>query len=391
MFYHPVTERVTTVLPPPEGYVVDFNHPQTQYHAPIYCTFAIGGVLALLFVAQRLYTQMIISKGLHSDDVFLILSWLASLLSQIPVLYEASVKAVGVHGWEISTHKYKTYMMCSMISTFAHVLCGGWAKLSILVSYFRLSPQKGFKMAVFAAMGIVACYTLVFFGTIFVCNPPQRSWDIHVTGGQCNTHLNMAIAIVNAITDVVLFILPITMAVQFQMPLGQKAGVVFVFTVATATLVTSVARCCVFMCFLGDKDNSWISAPISMWTGIEANLFVMCAALPTLHKFLNHIAPNVFGLPRELSQSDKAAQSSNFGYPRSNRNNYAKFSEESELDIIPKEALKVERHVTIQGNTGNGGWKMERDGSNQSLAGNQAIVETKTFTIEYAQGYLYKI
>ncbi|KAH9997180.1 hypothetical protein F4779DRAFT_631490 [Xylariaceae sp. FL0662B] len=373
MSHLPVTNGVTTVLPPPEGYMVDFDNPQKQYHDRIYWNFGVGGVLALMLIVQRLYTNTVLTKGLHSDDGEELLN-----------LYEVSLNAVGVHAWEMSIQKYETYMMCSLISTISHVLCGGCAKLSLLLFYLRLSPQKWFRIPVYVTMGIVVGYTIgFFFAVIFVCDPPQKAWDVHVVGGHCNTNQNMAIAIINAITDLMLFILPIPMVVKLQLPLGQKIGILFVFTVAAATLVTSAIRCFVLVGFFSNRDKPWVSAPVSMWIGIEANLFVICAALPTLRKFSSHVMPNVFGLAREPSRSDKAAQSTGFGYPRSHRNNYAKFGEESELDIIPPQAPKTERQVTVEANTENRGWDTED--------GNQAIVQTTTFTIEYAQGYLYKI
>lgn len=64
----PVTNGVTTVVPPPEGYVVDFDNPQQRMLLQHYLVFGIGGPLALIALCQRYYTKIWLSKGLQIDD-----------------------------------------------------------------------------------------------------------------------------------------------------------------------------------------------------------------------------------------------------------------------------------------------------------------------------------
>lgn len=49
-----------------------------------------------------------------------------------------------------------------------------FTKLSILLQYKRLFPQKGFKLAVHVVMGVVVIYALWrFFSAVFTCAPVQ--------------------------------------------------------------------------------------------------------------------------------------------------------------------------------------------------------------------------
>ena len=59
---------VLTVIPAPEGYAVDFSHPTRQGVAEIYWIVAVGNVLALMFLAQKLYTKIIIDRRFQLDD-----------------------------------------------------------------------------------------------------------------------------------------------------------------------------------------------------------------------------------------------------------------------------------------------------------------------------------
>lgn len=64
----PVTNGVTTFLPPPEGYEVDFEHPQQHYQLDHFLIFGLLGFLALFCLIQRLYTKHFIAGGLKADD-----------------------------------------------------------------------------------------------------------------------------------------------------------------------------------------------------------------------------------------------------------------------------------------------------------------------------------
>lgn len=65
---YPVTNGVTTFLPPPEDYIVDFDNPQSQNVLHHFLIFGILGPLALFCLVQRLYTKHYITGSLKIDD-----------------------------------------------------------------------------------------------------------------------------------------------------------------------------------------------------------------------------------------------------------------------------------------------------------------------------------
>lgn len=64
----PVTNGVTTVVPPPLGYEVDFENPQRQFVLHHFLIFGILGSLAFLCLVQRVYTRKFLAGGLRVDD-----------------------------------------------------------------------------------------------------------------------------------------------------------------------------------------------------------------------------------------------------------------------------------------------------------------------------------
>lgn len=64
----PITNGVRTLVPAPEGYVVDFDNPQQQKVLDHYLITGILGPLALIALCQRYYTKIFLAKGLQIDD-----------------------------------------------------------------------------------------------------------------------------------------------------------------------------------------------------------------------------------------------------------------------------------------------------------------------------------
>lgn len=64
----PITNGVRTMLPAPDGYLVDFEHPLQRKALENYLIFGIGGTLATMALFQRYYTKVYLSGGLGFDD-----------------------------------------------------------------------------------------------------------------------------------------------------------------------------------------------------------------------------------------------------------------------------------------------------------------------------------
>lgn len=59
---------VEVLLPPPEGYVVDFENP-TRTAVPLaYWVAGVGIFLSLLFMGQRLYTKLFLMRTIQVED-----------------------------------------------------------------------------------------------------------------------------------------------------------------------------------------------------------------------------------------------------------------------------------------------------------------------------------
>lgn len=59
---------VVTLLPAPDGYLVDFDHPQRRDVVATCLVMGIGMLLAFLFVLQRFYVDICIRRRFGVDN-----------------------------------------------------------------------------------------------------------------------------------------------------------------------------------------------------------------------------------------------------------------------------------------------------------------------------------
>ncbi|KAI8287583.1 hypothetical protein K4K60_012340 [Colletotrichum sp. SAR11_57] len=262
-----------------------------------------------------------------------------------------AVGAGGVHAWEIPIEKFHIFMMDVFLAAPIYTICGSFAKVSLLIFYMRLSPQRWFKWAVWITLGVIISYSAaLFFALIFACDPIAMSWDVTITEGTCidRPAIYIATAVANIVSDVMIFSLPIPIVVKLQIPRRQKIGLFFIFAVGSLL------------------DQTWAISYASLWIIVEANLLIICAALPTLRKFFRHVAPKIIGESTYAKGSKKSVTGSTNisrmtiggSNGRRNRNGHPQPNEDD------GEAFDMER------------------GGEQAINLSNAIIQTRTVTVE---------
>jgi hypothetical protein len=185
-------------------------------------------------------------------------------------------------------------------------------------------------------MFLVVGYNIALvFPLVFTCTPVMKNFDVFITSGSClnRTPLYMATAVLNMATDIMLLLLPTPMIIKLQMPRVQKAGLICIFGVGSATCVTSGVRLFLLFPMLKTSDQTWSIVTPGIWILIEANLVIITGALPTMRLFFRHVAPRLIGESSMRNRSNKRGAS---GYSTGYGDGYTGGSKhlESELKTI---------------------------------------------------------
>ncbi|KAK7417815.1 hypothetical protein QQX98_004289 [Neonectria punicea] len=276
----PVVDGVTVFMAAPDGYEVDFDHPKRRLELEAYIVCGVGLVLALFFFVQFLYVKVWVLRRLDGEA--------GSFANAL----------MGVHVWELSLKNFNYGSKFMVMTPILYAIETGFAKISLVLFYNKLSPQKWWKWSVYGTFFLIVGYNVaIFFAVIFGCRPLKKHWTAEMTKGSCINRpaIYIATAALGILSDLVLLVLPIPMIVRLQMPPRQKAGLILLFTVGSATLVTSVVRMVLLMPILHHSDVTWVIASAVIWIFVESNLLIICASLTTLRRFFIHVAPRLIG------------------------------------------------------------------------------------------------
>ncbi|CAI6336798.1 unnamed protein product [Periconia digitata] len=293
------TDAIKSIIPAPEGYVVNFENPQTQYVVESYTVVAVEMTLAFLFLVQRLYTKVAIMKQFQPEDAIVVVAWVLCMGAQICLLLGMTDGAIGRHAWEISIDQYTYYSKVILAAPLLYAFGTASAKCSLAMFYRRLNPNRIFQAFVWFTLFVTfGAYTSIFSSLLFACKPIAASWDpLLLPTAICLNRggIYIAQAVIGIVTDVMLLVLPIPTVLKLQMPNKQKIGLVGIFGVGSITIATSVVRLIILLPALTTPDQTWVIGQGCLWIFIEANLLIMCCCLSTLRRFFKHFAPHLIG------------------------------------------------------------------------------------------------
>ncbi|KAI1504734.1 hypothetical protein F5X99DRAFT_370837 [Biscogniauxia marginata] len=291
-------DGTVTALPPPDGYIVDFENPQRQFVDALNWTSGALGVVTLLFVCQRLYVRLFLEKGLFLDDGCLLVAWVILLAMTAIIIHTTVLGALGTHAWELTFDAFATYFRQGYSLPILYTLCSLFAKMALLIYYFRFMQRPWHRLVIFFVMFFVLGSSLgLTLATIFSCQPIARAWDVTINDYQCIdlSAISKASGITGLITDIALLIIPATMIMHLRIHWKQRVSLATMFLIGVVTIVVAAVLLYVDIDQQNQVDITWASAPKLYWLIIEANLLVICATFPSLAQFFRHIAPKHMG------------------------------------------------------------------------------------------------
>jgi hypothetical protein len=121
----------------------------------------------------------------------------------------------------------------------------GTTKVAILILYLRLAVTKTYRALIWTTMAVVISTFLAFvIAGLFQCSPIPFAWDKTIPGGQCFdvTALFYANAGINIFQDVFIYVLPMKLLWEVQIPRKQKIALIIVFAVGGFVCITGMLR-----------------------------------------------------------------------------------------------------------------------------------------------------
>lgn len=108
-----------------------------------------------------------------------------------------------------------------------------FTKLSVLSLYIRLAPPSRFQTTVFVMMGLTVAWMISMGITNFLmCIPLHAYWEVGYKGKQTCLHevpYFVAFSTIDLVFDTIIYLLPLPILFQLQMPKRQKMILLAVF------------------------------------------------------------------------------------------------------------------------------------------------------------------
>jgi hypothetical protein len=98
-------------------------------------------------------------------------------------------------------------------------------------------------------------------------------------------------AILNLLTDLAIFILPMPIIFRLNMTAGSRIGLAILFSLGFFICLTTALRMATLPLTLKGKEPTWESAPTNLWSFIESATGVICACLISLRKSIGALWP----------------------------------------------------------------------------------------------------
>ncbi|KAK8012183.1 major facilitator superfamily protein [Apiospora arundinis] len=252
--------------------------------------------IAAFFLAGRLLARSSYFGGmlLGHDDWAIVTSFVVltavTIGAELMVIY-----GLGTDLWTLDDIHINIVLILFYIAEFAYVIESTLTKISILLLYLRIFPDRKFRKHVFMLMVVMALFCAAFVVTLLTyCVPFDYTWmrwnnERH---GKC---INMdaqtyTCAALNIVLDIVIFFMPIPQLkiLTFPPPLRmkldlswkKKMGIIFTFLVGLFVTICSVVRLHALIDWTLSTNPTMDYAKLAVWSLVELDVGVICACMP---------------------------------------------------------------------------------------------------------------
>ncbi|KAI9148122.1 Satratoxin biosynthesis SC5 cluster protein [Paramyrothecium foliicola] len=308
--YNPPPRRRPTMsvgYPSPEP--VDPAHAAESNLARILGVTTVVHVLAVVAVALRMYTRLLVSRNAGRDDWTMVACLLCACGGWSVFVIQA-FNGLGSHQSTIDEMNLATYYHAGFWqSIFSNNAAMALLKISIALYLLRLNPGRWSVITLWVSIGFVGLYAFMDVMTYFLrCKPMAAHWDERLEGTCYPIELFMIFALINTsfniFTDVLFATIPIPVIWKLQMTRRTRFFLIGILSLGYLAVAMGICKAVFQIAFRRDKDktfNSWVS----FWGFLELNIGIIAACAPSLKPLVSR----ALNLTEYGSSSDHASRS----------------------------------------------------------------------------------
>ncbi|RDL33267.1 uncharacterized protein BP5553_08706 [Venustampulla echinocandica] len=289
---------LVALVPPPPGQVANLVNPPSIGYKVIIAN-AVVLTFSTIVTGARLFTRIFIVKDIGFGDYFLVAAWVFSVGAASLTCLNTRF-GLGIHLWNVPASTSPNWLKVNWAAIFFYYVVMMLVKMSLLTLYLRLSPNKRFRLWVWAIMAFVIASSIgAIFTNLFACKPLALVWNKSLPGSCIDPPTFLLVTgCINVLTDFLMILLPIILLWTIQMRRKQKIAVIAILMLGSSVCVMSIVRLrYATVAAARASDITYTGVNLWIWSDLELHTAVLCANLPLLKPFIRCYFPVLFSEP----------------------------------------------------------------------------------------------
>ncbi|EGX46834.1 hypothetical protein AOL_s00097g260 [Orbilia oligospora ATCC 24927] len=281
------------------GVIPALGHPtQSAHFLPLFASLTI---ITTIVFALRIYSRLKVGGYIRAYDWIILAGFIITLATGIMRAYilTGPVHYRGV--WDQSWDDYNALESSSLANNICYPIVVFLVKTSLLLFYYQLTAWKPLRWATIITFAVVTCNSLaLLFGYTFRCIPVLGWRGLNFLNAYCPVKvwkLELGTSIVNIVTDVVIWLIPLPMIFKIIHTPTERFLAVLTFGIGALACI-----CCGMR--LSVMHNAWFSKEIgkpmdssivATWTQTELYMAIICSSVPAIRALIIKKAPRILG------------------------------------------------------------------------------------------------
>ncbi|MCJ1272070.1 hypothetical protein MMC22_011977 [Lobaria immixta] len=281
-------------LPTPEEIQYQEDHIHDDRSGDIVTSHAICITIAVIAVLFRFISRRMCKASIQADDWMIIVALLlaAGEVGGGLVCMHNLPECVSFNGGKhsILLTNPKGFAKSVLATEYFYTSAIAAVKISILLLYRRLFPDRGFRIILWGFGAFILTYSTVqLLVTLFQCQPIRGAWDPFIKAKCIKLNLEfMIMGSLNVVTDVTTWCLPMPLLWSLKISIERRLQVMSMFLLGGFVCVISIYRV-PKIGTLSLSDAPWSDVDACVWGVVEVCVGIVSACTPTLRPLFNWV------------------------------------------------------------------------------------------------------
>ncbi|KAF2871394.1 hypothetical protein BDV95DRAFT_39967 [Massariosphaeria phaeospora] len=254
---------------------------------------AAGGMSTLVVVLRIVAQQSWLGGRFGWDDCVISFAGMLMVFFTSYSIFP-SRRGLGMDIWDMHYEHIQSVLRLFYLTELLYVVSITLTKISILLFYLRIFPDRSLRHLVHYAIWACVVYGITFIPTIiWQCIPVHYVWHYWdgIHKGTCSSatvHLWVS-SCVNILLNIVVICIPLRELSKLSLSWMKRAGIMVLFSGGGFIVIVSIVRIRYLILFEKTNNPTWDYTPIGYWTTIEVHVGVILACLPVFRAFSKRI------------------------------------------------------------------------------------------------------